>query len=95
MVLVTEGAPMAIVGAMKSTEKVALAAEAELGSAVAEIGAGHFGQRIGPFTAGTTHDHVLNFKIDMDVKGTANSLVKTTTRAVKAVPQVLTVCIID
>ena len=46
-----------------------------------------FGQRIGPFTAGTTHDHVINFKIDLDVKGTENSLVKTTTQAVKATPQ--------
>jgi Cu2+-containing amine oxidase len=47
-----------------------------------------FGQRIGPFTAGTTHDHVLNFKIDLDVQGTTNQLVKTTTRAVRVTPKV-------
>lgn len=47
----------------------------------------NFGQRIGPFTAGTTHDHVLNFKIDMDVLGDRNSLVQTVTRAVKATPR--------
>lgn len=46
-----------------------------------------FGQRIGPFTAGTTHDHVLSFKIDMDVMGSKNSLVQTVTKAVKATPQ--------
>lgn len=45
-----------------------------------------FGQRIGHFSAGTTHDHVLNFKLDLDVGGTANKLVKASMTAVKATP---------
>lgn len=51
-----------------------------------------FGQRIGPFTAGTTHDHVLNFKVDLDVMGSENSLVRITTKAKKVTPKVSYYC---
>lgn len=37
----------------------------------------HFGSRIHDFTAGTLHDHFLNFKLDFDIAGLDNKVVKT------------------
>ncbi|KAK0654082.1 Membrane primary amine oxidase [Lasiodiplodia hormozganensis] len=38
---------------------------------------GDYGFKIHDALSGSMHDHVLNFKLDLDVKGTANSLMKT------------------
>lgn len=38
---------------------------------------GDYGFKINENLSGSMHDHVLNFKLDMDVEGTANSLIKT------------------
>ncbi|KAG9317752.1 copper amine oxidase [Chiua virens] len=38
-----------------------------------------YGARIWETTMGSLHDHVINYKVDLDVGGTANSLLKTTT----------------
>ncbi|KAG2012930.1 copper amine oxidase [Coprinopsis cinerea AmutBmut pab1-1] len=37
-----------------------------------------YGTRLHDTTMGSLHDHVINFKVDFDVAGTANSLLKTT-----------------
>ncbi|KAM4622396.1 amine oxidase [copper-containing] 3-like [Discoglossus pictus] len=34
-----------------------------------------YGNRVGPHTLGTIHTHFINYKVDMDVGGTSNSLV--------------------
>jgi primary-amine oxidase len=36
-----------------------------------------YGFHIRPNNSGSMHDHVLNFKLDLDIHGTANSLLKT------------------
>ena len=41
-----------------------------------------FGERIHDFTAGTLHDHFINFKIDLDVGEVKNSVMQ---RAIEAV----------
>lgn len=46
-----------------------------------------FGQRIHESTAGTIHDHIFNFKIDFDLFGTSNSVVKTKVEYVPEVPR--------
>jgi primary-amine oxidase len=38
-----------------------------------------YGTAIRDTTMGSLHDHVINFKVDLDVAGTANSLLETTT----------------
>ncbi|KAG6369484.1 amine oxidase catalytic domain-containing protein [Boletus reticuloceps] len=40
----------------------------------------NYGARIWETTMGSLHDHVINYKVDLDIAGTANSLLKTTTR---------------
>ncbi|KAH7912931.1 copper amine oxidase, partial [Hygrophoropsis aurantiaca] len=40
---------------------------------------GQYGTRIWETTIGSLHDHVINFKVDLDIAGTSNSLLKTTT----------------
>ncbi|KAF9226809.1 amine oxidase catalytic domain-containing protein [Gyrodon lividus] len=39
----------------------------------------HYGSRVWETTMGSLHDHVINYKVDLDVAGPANSLLKTTT----------------
>ncbi|OJA18090.1 hypothetical protein AZE42_04165 [Rhizopogon vesiculosus] len=39
---------------------------------------GAYGSKIWNTTLGSLHDHVINFKVDLDVGGTSNSLLKTT-----------------
>ncbi|KAF9234360.1 copper amine oxidase [Melanogaster broomeanus] len=39
----------------------------------------NYGNRIWETTMGSLHDHVINYKVDLDVAGSANSLQKTTT----------------
>ncbi|KAG8218933.1 amine oxidase catalytic domain-containing protein [Butyriboletus roseoflavus] len=39
----------------------------------------HYGARIWETSMGSLHDHVINYKVDLDVAGTANTLLKTTT----------------
>jgi primary-amine oxidase len=39
----------------------------------------NYGTAIRDTTMGSLHDHVINFKVDLDVVGTANSLLETTT----------------
>lgn len=39
---------------------------------------GQYGNRIWETSMGSLHDHVINYKVDLDVAGTANSLLKTT-----------------
>ncbi|KIJ69836.1 hypothetical protein HYDPIDRAFT_104468 [Hydnomerulius pinastri MD-312] len=39
----------------------------------------HYGSRIWETTMGSLHDHVINYKVDLDVAGTSNSLLRTTT----------------
>ena len=46
-----------------------------------------FGFRIHDFTSGTLHDHILCFKIDLDVGGLNNSVMKSDVRAIRATPQ--------
>ncbi|KAF8545995.1 amine oxidase catalytic domain-containing protein, partial [Imleria badia] len=40
----------------------------------------NYGARIWETTMGSLHDHVINYKVDLDIVGTANSLLKTTTK---------------
>ncbi|KAF6751013.1 amine oxidase catalytic domain-containing protein [Ephemerocybe angulata] len=37
-----------------------------------------YGARIGDFSMGSVHDHVINFKVDLDIAGLNNSFLKTT-----------------
>ncbi|KAF8967481.1 copper amine oxidase [Flammula alnicola] len=39
-----------------------------------------YGARIRETSMGNLHDHVINYKVDFDIAGTANSLLKTTTK---------------
>ncbi|KIM38732.1 hypothetical protein M413DRAFT_447684 [Hebeloma cylindrosporum] len=39
-----------------------------------------YGSRIRDTSMGNIHDHVINYKVDFDIAGTANSLLKTTTK---------------
>ncbi|KDR84410.1 hypothetical protein GALMADRAFT_220168 [Galerina marginata CBS 339.88] len=39
-----------------------------------------YGSRIRDTSMGNLHDHVINYKVDFDIAGTANSLLKTTTK---------------
>ncbi|THU91056.1 amine oxidase catalytic domain-containing protein [Dendrothele bispora CBS 962.96] len=45
-----------------------------------------YGGRIRDTTMGNLHDHVINFKVDLDISGTSNSLLETTTAQETVIP---------
>jgi len=47
----------------------------------------NFGTRVHDFTAGTLHDHIFNFKVDLDIGGVSNSLIQNTVSTVSVTPQ--------
>lgn len=47
----------------------------------------HYGTKVHDFTAGTLHDHVLSYKLDVDVGGADNTLFKTVINAESVTPK--------
>ncbi|KAH7926787.1 amine oxidase catalytic domain-containing protein [Leucogyrophana mollusca] len=64
---------------LDGTIEVRLSASGYLQAGFYDAEQGHYGNRIWETTIGSLHDHVINFKVDLDVAGTSNSLLKITT----------------
>jgi len=65
---------------LDGTIEVRLSASGYLQAGYWDTDQRNYGTRIWETTMGSLHDHVINYKVDLDVAGTANSLLKTTTR---------------